>query len=243
MLDDRLALFPRLGLLACGIGPVLAFYLLRPLPRRLLALPFGLGDVSLGGDVIAADGFNQVSCRTLLDTLVLLRGHPVKDVDFAFDPFRGLLLDEFAGRHLGDATRDQFLHKRVSAWGRLFGLGQRGAAALEIDLPFPSLLAESDILGKGLKEAHGFEFLDGRLELLLDLAVMGVGTAQPDMLEGEVTQLEAQFRSVVEALVEESVHPLRGVKIELHVEPVIQALEIPRLTALEEGFTPGDVGP
>jgi hypothetical protein len=89
-------------------------------------------------------------------------------------------------------------------------------------------------------EADGFQLVDGRLELLLDLGRRIVLT-QADMPECERPEVEGPFAARVEALIKESIHLFRDGTLEREVGLEVEPLQVAGLAAPEEDLVPGEL--
>ena len=63
---------------------------------------------------------------------------------------------------------------------------------------------------------------------------------RPDVVEGELLQVERPLVSVIEPLVEESVDPLRGRQGQVEVEVEVEPLQVAGLETPEDVLVPGE---
>src|SRR5262249_50595822 len=96
--------------------------------------------------------------------------------------------------------------------------------------------------GEPHKEASVLELSNRGVELTGELGIALVLAAQPDVVQGELLQVERPFVPMVEPLVEKAINPLRGRERQAQVEVEVELLEVPRLEAPKDVLVPGEPG-
>src|SRR5208337_677504 len=156
-------------------------------------------------------------------------------------PLHQLLCDR-----LGYAALDQIGNQGWSCrlgYGRRFGKGGEGRGRLnQADGPIAAFLAESLILGKRCQEADAFELLNGGFELADELHAAFVVPGKPDVLAGEILEIESPFRLKVKPLSHEAVDSHADDVLETYGEVEIEASQVTGLKAVEHGLVPDNPG-